>query len=120
MDKTLFAGVLQHRIAIQEPLEDQDSDTGEITIVWATVSGLENIGAQVADISVKEFISAQAMQSQVTTRIVVRYSSATSQITAKMRAVHNGTIYNIHGAQRDPRTGLEWLTLPCSKGVNEG
>lgn len=116
-DKTLFSGTLRHRIAIQEQLEEQDSDTGEITKVWVTVTGMGNVPAEIVPLSAKEFLSAQALQSQIVARITIRYRTG---ITAKMRAVHNGTLYNIEGVLKDPKTGLDWLTLPVSEGVNDG
>ncbi|KPB96501.1 Head-tail adaptor protein [Pseudomonas syringae pv. maculicola] len=37
-----------------------------------------------------------------------------------MRALHRGRIYNIHGALPDAKSGLEYLTLPVSEGLNNG
>ena len=116
-DKTLFSGVLRHRIAIQEQLEEQDSDTGEITHVWATVSGMGNVPAEIVPLSAREFIAAQATQSEIVARIVIRYREG---IDATMRAVHKGAVYNIRGVLADPRTGREWLTLPVSAGLTDG
>jgi SPP1 family predicted phage head-tail adaptor len=114
---TLLAGNLRHRIAIQERLEEQDSDTGEITHVWATVSEMGNVPAEIVPLSAKEFIAAQATQSEIVARIVIRYREG---IDATMRAVHNGAVYNIRGVLPDPRTGREWLTLPVSAGLTDG
>lgn len=117
MDKTLFAGTLRHRIAIQEPTETQDPNTGEITIVWNTVSGMSAVPAEIAPLSAKEFIAGQAIQSEIVARITIRYRAG---ITAKMRAVHGSKIYNIRGVLQDPKTGIDWLTLPVSEGTNAG
>jgi hypothetical protein len=37
-----------------------------------------------------------------------------------MRLVHRGKIYNPAGILTDKESGLEYVTLPCSEGVNEG
>lgn len=116
-DKTLYAGTLRHRIAIQEQLEDQDSDTGEITVVWQTVSGMSAVPAEIVPLSAKEFIAAQATQSEIVARIVIRYRPG---VTAKMRVVHGSKIYNIQGVLADAKSGLEYLNLPVSEGVNDG
>ena len=70
----------------------------------------------------REFLQSQAVQSEVTTRITIRRRS---DITAAWRAVHMvngvlGKIYNITGILADPVSGLEYQTLPCSDGVNQG
>ncbi len=116
-DKTLFSGVLRHRIAIQEQLEDQDSDTGEITHMWSTVSGMESVPAEIVPLSAREFIAAQATQSEIVARIVIRYREG---IDATMRAVHNGAVYNIRGVLPDAKSGREYLTLPVSNGLTDG
>lgn len=116
-DKTLYSGVLRHRIAIQERLEEQDSDTGEITHIWVTVSGMSNVPAEIVPLSAKEFISAQAMQSEIVARVVIRYRDG---IEPAMRVVHNGKVYDIKGVLPDPKTGREWLTLPVSNGLTDG
>ena len=116
-EKSLYSGALRHRIAIQEQVEEQDSDTGEITHTWMTVSGMGNVPAEIVPLSAKEFIAAQATQSEIVARIVIRYRDG---IDATMRAVHNGTVYNIRGVLPDPRSGREWLTLPVSAGLSDG
>lgn len=116
-DKTLYSGVLRHRIAIQEQLEDQDSDTGEVTHVWMTVEGMSNVPAEVVFLSAREFIASQATQGEIVARITIRYRAG---ITNKMRALFRGKTYNIRGVLPDPKSGLEWLTLPVSEGLTDG
>lgn len=110
----LSAGRLRHRIRIERPGYEQDSVTGEMVLSWELVA--EKVPAAIEPLSAREFIAAQAVQSQVTTRIVIRRR----EIDASMRIVHRGKIYNIHGVLADPKSGLEYLTLPCSEGVNDG
>ncbi len=117
MKKLLNSGSLRHRIEIQEPVEVQDSDTGDVTFEWDTVDGCDSVPAEIAPLSAREFIASAATQSKVVARIVIRYRAG---ITAKMRALHRGRVYNIEGVLADADSGLEYLTLPVSEGVNNG
>jgi len=108
------SGKLKHRITIQRPVETQDATTGETTVTWRAVC---YVWAAIEPLSAKEFIAAQATQSQVMARIVIRYRD---DVTPKMRAVHGEKIYNIHGVLADLNSGREYLTLPVSEGVNDG
>ena len=114
---TIKAGRLRHRVAIQSKTNVQDPVTGEMVPTWTTVTGWESVPAAIEPLSAREFIAAQAVQSMVVARITLRYRA---WLDASMRIVHNGTIYNIAGILADPDSGLEFVTLPCSQGVNEG
>lgn len=37
-----------------------------------------------------------------------------------MRITHRGKVYNIAGVLPDNMSGLEYITLPVSEGVNDG
>lgn len=108
------AGRLRHRVTIQNRVETQDPTTGAIAVSWADVA---TVWAAVEPLSAREFIAAQAAQSQVSARITIRYRAG---VTAAMRIVHGATLYNIEGVIPDNRSGREWLTLPVSAGVNDG
>lgn len=74
-------GTLRHRVIIQRRIETQNS-TGEVEQRyedWQTVWG------SIEPISGREYFSAQQIQSDITTRIRIRYQNG---ITPKMRAVH--------------------------------
>jgi SPP1 family predicted phage head-tail adaptor len=116
---TLPAGKLRHRVKLERPTYAQNTTTGEQTLTWVTVA---TVSAAIEPMSAKEFISAQAMQSQIDTRITIRHRD---DVAANWRATHmvNGgawKIYNIHGVLADRESGLEYQTLPCSAGVNTG
>lgn len=109
----LPAGKLQHRLefgAIDRFL-DTAGDTAE---EWTTAF---ECWGKVEPLSAREFVASQAGQSQVSARVTVRFRT---DITATMRIRHRGTIYNIAGVLPDKDSGLEYLTLPVSAGVNEG
>lgn len=110
---SLDAGRLRHRVAIQERVQDQDSDTGDIVESWLT---LATVWAAVEPLSGREFLAAAATQSLVTAKIIIRKRT----VDATMRVVHRGTIYNVAAVLADKDSGLEYLTLMCSEGPNVG
>ncbi|WP_034127819.1 phage head closure protein [Pseudomonas fluorescens] len=108
------AGDLRHRIIIQRPEHTQDPVTGEMTPSWAEVA---KTWASIEPLSARDFIAAAANQSKVSARIVIRYRTG---IDSTMRILHRDKIYNVEGVLADKVSGLEYLTLPCSEGVNDG
>ena len=108
------AGDLRHRITIQQPEYTQDPVTGEMTPSWGEFA---KTWASVEPVSVNQFVSAATNQSKVSARIVIRYRKG---IDPTMRILHRDKIYNIDGVLADKVSGLEYLTLPCSEGVNGG
>lgn len=112
------AGKLRHRITIQSRIDTQDSVTGENKVTWVDTDW-KRIPAAIEPFSAREFISAQSQQSEVSLRIVIRFRSG---INSSMRIINNrtGEIYNIHGDLTDKDSNMEHLTIPCSRGVNEG
>lgn len=108
------AGGLRHRVTLQRPEHTQDPVTGEMTPSWVDVAKL---WAGVEPVSVNQFVSAATSQSKVSARIVIRYRAG---IDSTMRILHRDKIYNVEGVLADKVSGLEYLTLPCSEGVNDG
>lgn len=108
------SGSLRHKITIQEKRETQDATTGEITSRWIDFAC---VSADIQPLSVREFIAAQGVQSEVTGRIVIRYLEG---VTAKMRVSYRGLYYNILGVLPDAKSGREYLTLAVSEGTNAG
>lgn len=111
---SIDAGKLRHRLTIQRQSQTQNTTTGEITVAWVDVA---TVWGAIEPLSAREFIAANAQQSQVTAKLVIRYRS---DVDATMRAVHGSKLYNIEGVLPDKDSGLEYMTLPCSEGVNQG
>ena len=114
---SIAAGKLRHRIEIQEyQYQGQDPATGAETRSWATV---HECWASIEPLSVRDLIAAQANQSRVTARIVIRH---TDDIDATMRVVHikrgESIVYEIEGVMEDQDSGIEYQTLMCAKGVS--
>lgn len=113
------AGRLRHRVLLERPTYTQDATTGEMVLSWTSEG---TVSAAIEPSSAREFIAAQAVQSQIDTRITIRYRD---DVVAAWRATHMvngvaGKIYNIHGALPDKDSGRAYITLPCSSGVNNG
>lgn len=108
------AGKLRHKVTIQAPSQTQDPITGEMLSGWVDFA---SIWASIEPLSAREFIAAQANQSEITARIVIRHRD---DVLPTMRILHRGKVYAIHGVLADPKSGLEYLTLPVSEGVSDG
>ena len=104
---------LRHRIAIQRSIEVQDPDTGEVTAGWFPYA---NRWAEYVPSSVREFIAAAANQSEVKGRFVVRYDAL---IEPRMRVLYRGKAHAVLGVMEDPDSGLEYMTLAVSEGVED-
>lgn len=108
------AGKLRHQVKLQRPVKIQSPTTGAVSNSWEYVA---DIWAEVVPSSAREFVAAMSVQSEITTRITIRHRN---DVTARNRILFRGKIYNIEGVLPDPVSGIEYLTLPCSEGVNDG
>lgn len=104
------AGRLNARVTIQQRNAGQDS-YGQPVNTWADVA---TVWANVTDIKGREFLAAQASQSAVTTKILIRDLDG---VDAAMRVVHGVDVYNIVAVLRHDDDGL---LLMCERGVNNG
>lgn len=110
-----ISGGLRHRVDIQTRTDVQDATTGEVVPTWANLYA--SVPAKIEPLSVNAFIQSQSEQSGIVARITIRYRSG---LTGNMRILHNGVVYNPAGFLPDKESGQEYLTAPCSLGVNEG
>ena len=108
------AGDLRNRVIFEKKVVTYHPVTNEELVSWVEFA---TVWAAIKDLSVREFISAQSTQSEVTCRIVTRYRDG---FDASMRARDGDKVYNLHGVLRDPVSGMEYLTFPASQGVNNG
>lgn len=104
----LKAGRLRHQIEIQRQERTPDGQGG-VTVSWVVVHTKEP--ADVIPLSGRELMQAAATQSSINTRIFIRYRD---DVTAAMRAVHQGRIYNIVALIPDP-TFRRYLALMCDE-----
>lgn len=111
---SLAAGKLRHRVRIEEQVHVSDEETGAVSTEWRFVAV---VWAAIEPLSAREFVAAATTQSGITARITIRYRPG---MRASMRILHGESIYNIAGVLPDLESGREYLTLPCSAGVNDG
>ena len=109
-----------HLVNIEQNTPIQDMGTGEMVPDWNVLH--ENIYAAISPLSVRGYLQSKADQSDVSVRIEIDYISG---LDSSMRIVgacgcHSGKIYNPTGILEDDITGQEYLTIPCSQGVNQG
>jgi SPP1 family predicted phage head-tail adaptor len=99
------AGALRHQITIERFISGQD-DYGQPIEAWEPVG---TVAAAVEPLKGREFMAAQAGQSEVTTRIRLRYRAG---ITAADRITHEGTVYNVLSIINKDMRNIE-LELMC-------
>lgn len=107
-------GKLRHRVSLQKKAVTRSETSGAEIVTWQTQ---KTVWASIEPLSAREFIQSAAAQSSISTRITIRFIN---DIDASWRVVHGSTIYNIQGVLPDPKSGREYLTLPCSEGEGDG
>lgn len=107
----LHSSTLRHRVVVQQQTVTQNPTTGELTTTWAEYG---KRWAEYRASSVREFIAASEMRSEVKGRFKFR---ADAGIAATMRVLFRGKVYAILGVLPDPDSGLEYVTAPVSEGV---
>ncbi|EIT70002.1 MULTISPECIES: phage head closure protein [Hydrocarboniphaga] len=113
----LSAGRLNQRIAIEAQIVSR-GPSNEKVVTWTPV--IPELWAEVKPMSVTGLLAAQALQSQATYVITIRYRT---DIDRKMRVrrLRDDMIFAIEAEPLpDDRSGLEWVTLHCSQGLNDG
>ena len=103
---------MRERVTISSDAGVADTGGGR-TVVWSTVC---TVWAKVIPINGREIQIGPGQQAEVSTLIVVRYSTATSAITAGMKATIRSVDYNIRSVI-DPDLRRTWLELLCDRGA---
>lgn len=109
-----------HLVDIQKKVQTQDPETGALSVSWVNV--YTDVEAAIEPLSVRAYMQSKAEQSDVSVRVEIGWFP---NLDASMRLkatcdCHRGRIYNPDGVLEDPITGQEYITFPCSQGVNEG
>ena len=112
------AGEFRHKVQIEERSALQDA-FGQRTYTWAPVGGA--VWGAIEQLSGRQLIAAQAVKSEVTHRLVVRWRADLNVPvkTAAMRAVFRGRIFEIHACQNVADRDRE-IELLVSEGLTEG
>lgn len=119
------AGGLRDWMVFEDLLPEKDSDgnvvydsDGNVAEDWVDAFEVNTrMPVELTPLSGRELIAAQSVQSKVTHRIRVRYRPG---FTSRMRGRQADFVYNIEAIVPDPNSGIEFVTLLCSSGVNQG
>jgi SPP1 family predicted phage head-tail adaptor len=116
------AGDLRRRIDIQSRASTKDTFGQQVT-TWSTL--LAAVPAQIEALQGRELVAAQAMNSEITHQITVRYHPllADHRKVAGMRAIYvNAGVIRIMellaGINVDERNRA--IQIPCREGLTEG
>ena len=104
-------GSLRHRIILQKPVIIKDN-IGQELEEWQDVA---TVWASVEPLSGKEYFNAQQTNSEVSTKITIRYLSG---ITSQMRVTFQKHIYNILSVINFEERNI-YLQLLCLEKVGE-
>lgn len=109
---------LRHRITIQSKTrKSQNPSTGQIIYEWEDFT---TVWAEVTDLSTRDRLAAQAIQSTIQSRAKIRYSKKSSQIKSDMRVKFEGYYYALDGGPvHDNLSRREWLTLNLKTGEKD-
>lgn len=113
------SGALRHRVTVQQLVagSPQQKPTGEPDTSWVDYC---TVWASIDPVLGREYFAADQIQSDVDTKIRMRYEvGVNDEITAAMRVVHGAVLYNIKTPINVNQRGVEWL-LYCATGLNEG
>lgn len=106
----LAAGGLRHRINIEKRSTVQDSG-GQPLLEWTPVKTLK---ARVEPIAGREYFTADQFAPEVTTRILIRFTTAVDE---GMRALFLGVYYDIKTVL-DIQFRHRWIIMMCESGVS--
>lgn len=111
MKKRDLMGEMRQRVTLQTRTVTRVEGIPEES--WATVA---TVWAAVSDISGKEYFQAQAVQSEVTTRIKIRYRTG---ITPSMRVLYGSRVFQILSViDKDERHRV--MELMCKEVIPGG
>ena len=106
------AARLRHKVTIQNRTQAVDEFGGPVN-AWADYA---TVTAGVDSLSGREFLAAQAAQSEASVRLVMRYVAG---VDARMRIVYKGLFHDIINIT-DPEERHWELIIITKQGVSEG
>jgi SPP1 family predicted phage head-tail adaptor len=120
MGMNISAGRLRHRVVIKRKVQVQNPSSGEVTFTWIAITP-KKLACEIVPLSGKEYLAAESTQSKVIARAAMRYRTDVDA-TCRMEHTVGGVTryYQIEAVLPDLDSGLGWMTLPLSQGVNDG
>ena len=99
---------LTERVTFQEATEAKNA-VHEIISTWADISTNPTVWAEVKPVSGREYFDSRQLRSENTIKVTIR---SRSDITEKMRVIHNSITYEIDYTPPYVRTE-KYVTLVC-------
>lgn len=111
------SSALNRRITIQQRGTAQDEFGAQVN-TWTEIGSL---WASIEPLNGRELIAAQAVQSEISHRITIRYQPQFSnpKHVATMRIMYKDRIFNIYAAMNIAE-GNRMIDILATEGVNEG
>lgn len=110
----LNSGELRHIIKIQKQDNERGPD-GSIQLAWQDV--FTKVYASVEPLSGRELMLNGQVDSEISVRFRIRYRDG---VNTKQRVVFKSKVFDIKSVINDNASGIEWITLQCSEGLNDG
>lgn len=107
--KTINAGMLRHKVILLKKTVTGQTNSGAEVIEWLPIG---NTLASFHKLSARDFIAANAAQSQVSGHFVIRYRDIAD---GEYRLNWRGKLYKIVAFIPDEQSGRKTLTLPVSQ-----
>lgn len=114
------AGKFRFRVRIEKNTPVQQTSgpgAGSMVDNWAVLQNANAVPAMIEPLRGREFLAAQAVQSEVSSKVIIRYRS---DIDNKVRLVQGTKIYSPIAWMVDAKYGSEFLIAYVKEGVNEG
>lgn len=111
------SGALGQRITLQQRTVAQDPTGGQLAI-WTDVA---TVWAEVTPLSGRELIAAQAVASETSHQVTMRWQPAFAdpKAVAALRVIFNGRHFNINASINEDERNRT-LMLLVAEGVNDG
>lgn len=118
----LNSRALRHVVTVQVPSQSQD-DTGQMSSAY---TDLATIRAKIHPLSGREFIAAQQVHAEVTTRITAYWQPG---FDAVQRILHESIeglsppefdVYDILAVLPDPESGKHFVNFMAKRRISEG
>lgn len=116
-------GRLRHRVMLQAR-QDTESACGEVVPDWSTML---DAWASIEPLSGREYVAAQQVAADVTTRIVIRHRPGVNAAGRVLHQINPGQpepaqydVYDIVSALEDPVINRRWITLLCVRRMAAG
>lgn len=113
------AGRLRHWLLFERLVVELDSDGAKVESWVNAFDTSPTMPCEITPLSGRELMAAQAVQSVVTHRLRVRSRPG---FVAALRARNpvSGVVYNIEAVIPDPESGIRYVTMLATVGLNAG